>query len=53
VAAKNKKYLLDEERAYITPMKFLYVCVNEDVMVPVNNPIPVMSLREFKEKFLS
>lgn len=54
VHAKNRKYLLDEESFYIEgDVKFLYVCVNDEVMVPINNPIPVMSLLEFRNKFLS
>lgn len=53
IAAKNKKYLLDEEMSYQTPIKFLYVCVNEDVMVPIpNNPIEILSIQQFREKFL-
>ncbi len=50
---KNRKYLANEEIMYDHPVKFLYVCVNEEVMVPINNPILVMSLTEFRKKFLS
>ena len=54
VYAKNKKYLLNEESLYVEgQVKFLYVCVNEDVMVEIDNPIPVMSLTDFKKKFLA
>lgn len=52
VAIKNKKYLKDEESMYTGyNIEFIYVCVNEDVMVPIKNKIPVMSLSSFKAKF--
>ena len=57
IRMKNRKYLLDEEISFTRDkgekIQFLYVCVNEAVMVPVKNPIPVISLRQFEEKFLS
>lgn len=49
---KNKKYLVNEQSFYNDPIKFLYVCVNEDVFLPIKNEIEVISLSEFKKRFL-
>ena len=54
VRIKNKKYLQEEHTLYPDRIiKFLYVCVNEEVMIPMKNPIPILSLEQFKKQFLS
>ena len=52
VNIKNRKYLQKKQSFYTVPVKFLFVCVNEDVMVPLKNEIPVLSLSEFRKMFL-
>lgn len=53
VRIKNKKYLQEGESFYIKPVQFLYVCMNEEVMVQMDNPIPILSITEFKKRFLN
>lgn len=50
---KNRKYLKEQQSFYTEPVKFLYVCVNEEVMVPLKSEIEIISLKEFRKRFLS
>lgn len=52
VGHKNRKYDMSQESYFVDPVEMLFVCLNEEVMVPIKNRIPVISIGEFRERFL-
>jgi hypothetical protein len=52
VGIKNAKHSTDRESFYTERPQMFLVCLNEDVMKPIKSAIPILSLSEFRSRFL-